>query len=625
MSTLAQKRAFCEKHFRDPKGMPFSLAGREWVLDDYWRALDGFKFWPRAPGRTEAAEENDHPELCEACQSIANTLTEWTFDHPSLFGLYGKNTPEQDAHHETGCTGLILEPTVFTWIDLPRREGKTFNFFGYGCSSIAIDSHVGITFVSGSEGQSDALFIENFRGILERAEGIGDAWEARGSRVTWKKTKSFIEYVPTTHRSITGKGRSHVVIDEARDFDARSMMALWPSILANNGVMCPRGHVHGPRSDAIKLGEARCPSCRERLVPWFGRALFMSSAGVVDDKTWHATGIDRLLVEPDRNHHAYRRLESENPNVHAASKDAGARVFRKIPATADLVAIEVDNVSSRRGETFLEKAQVQRVINPKRRTLAGYAKKAIGFLDTSDTGHLTSLNVVVEDEEKMRAIASAKKGRALPFEAWVHAVLEIWDPHGKDGTRPVLGGVIDESTVLPWFEENMSLWPGLEVWLDTRGRAWARRFVQLARAGTLGKTSRAWGRRIHGFEGGIPERRSGYDALEEFILNERCELIDHPALRREFESARKKRSVRGGYDVREEKKGQNHLDIVDGLSVCCHQIHLRQVQKKTSLVETGQHEEVADLRRRAPRERERSVFSLITDSAAGVRLDEDSF
>ena len=56
MPSLADKVTFATKHITTPDGEPFSLKGREWVLDQMWRPLDGWKLWPEKRG-----------ELCIDC------------------------------------------------------------------------------------------------------------------------------------------------------------------------------------------------------------------------------------------------------------------------------------------------------------------------------------------------------------------------------------------------------------------------------------------------------------------------------------------------------------------------------------------------------------------------------
>lgn len=598
MSTIAQKIAFATEHWRDSKGRPFDLSPpeRRWVIDEYWLALDGYKYWPAIDVDVNDESANA-PLLCEEASSLVGKLIEWDWSkvHHIERTAEGDRFFVHPAHDR--CPGLLLEPQNFVWENLPRREGKTLNFMAFVSASMFIDFAFSCTYVAGSEDQTDELFEENFRKPVDDNKRLKDACYFIGNKCIVPRTKSFIELVPTTHRSITGRGRALVGFDESRDIPARAMMALQPSTWAENGIKCPRGHVHGPRS--AQTANVKCPvaGCGERLVPWSGRVAFLSSSGIEGENQeydWFGEGIDLLREHPDKNHYAYKRDESWNPNVSEGAKGATERVFGKLESTRDYVAIEVHNERRRKGEIFLRKDQLAAAWDKALRSLDAYAKPAIGFLDTSQTKELTSLVCVGDDR---------REDESRWFRTFMNH-LTIWEPKGT---------LIDEHTVLPFFDALMPRWPQLMVHVDTRVRPWAERFVKFV------KTNRNYGRRVDRFQGQREERDSGYSTLEEMVLATRTRLMPHPILKKEFDAARKKPdpSVPGRTEVREHKRWVRHLDVLDGLAACHYFVYLEQLKAGVGLHDIEQRaRDHMPANRRDDRERERD---LVEDAARGGR------
>lgn len=600
MATILQKVDFAQKYWRDKSGRPFDLSPpeRRWVIDEYWRALDGYKYWPAVDLADIDYDDPISPQLCSTAAELVGKLVEW--DWSLIVSIEGDRYYTHPQHDR--CPGLLLEAQLFVWQNIPRREGKTFNFWGYAGATVFHDYHAAITYVAGSEDQTDQLFEENFKKVVLDTPELRRAARFVGHKCYVDSRSSFIELVPTTHRSVTGRGRTLVGFDESRDIPARAMMALTPSTWAENGIACPKGHVHGPRA---KLnGSLRCPvpGCGERLIPWYGRCLFASSSGIEGENSeydWFGEGIDHLREKPDKNHHCHKRDESWNPSVHAGSKTATERVFGQLESTKDYVAVEVHNERRRKGEVFLRKDQLESAWDRALKSLDAYARPAIGFLDTSQTKELTSLVCVGDDSREYES----KWSRIV----MVH--LTIWEPK-KQAVK-----LISEETVLPFFDAFMPRWPQLKLWVDTRVRPWAERFVKLVKVDTK---NRPWGRRVERFQGQREERDAGYDTLEELVIGHRARLIPDRTLRKEFDAARNKRDSKGKIEVREHKRWITHLDVLDGLAACCYFVYLEQLKTGVGLGEINAAarrpptREAVELDEQRRQPRGGSVFAMIT-------------
>ena len=107
MATLAQRIKFAETHIQEKSGKPWTAKGRPWVIDEFWRPVDGFKLWPTKPG-----------ELCERCSGMVGDIVE---DQDA--GIKCRRKGMDSAK----CGGLSAEPIIMTVLCLPRRSGKTFN------------------------------------------------------------------------------------------------------------------------------------------------------------------------------------------------------------------------------------------------------------------------------------------------------------------------------------------------------------------------------------------------------------------------------------------------------------------------------------------------------------------
>ncbi len=563
MVTLAERVEFAEKFLTDRDGRPFTLTPeRQWVLDEFWKAADGFKWWPI-----------DRARLCLECAELAGTLTEWTLDNPT------RSWP----HQATGCAGLELQPIVCTILNLPRREGKTFNTAGFNLSTVFKDAGKSILYVAAADKQTDKLFRDNYELPIARQPALAERSKIVGNLLTVPQKGSMLECVPTAWASITGTGRTHVVIDEARDVDGRVLMAAIPSIFAENGKQCPTGKASHSRTP-LNSEQRDCSICGQRLVPWFARLVIMSSSGLLEgsDKEWFNDLIEHLEQNPDQNFHLFRKHESSNPNIHKGTKDAIARVFGAVPALKELTEVEVFNRPTRKGDRYLTKQQIDACIDRNLGNQEGSVRPCVGFLDTSTTRELTS---VVLFEEMPQPPEEPHE----PFRRIRCVRIQVWDPATE------AEHTIDEGTVLPWLDIYMPMFPGLrELHVDVRLQPWGERLVKICKRG--GDARKAWGHKVVAFRGNVSERLAGWDCFEQRVLARTIVLPHHPILLKELAAVRVTQRLDGRTEVRDASRKKRHADVAEGVATCCYLAHVETLTRRRSgLAEIEEREKTSTM------------------------------
>lgn len=531
MASIAQRLQFAEKHWRSRKGQAFQITPeRQWVLDDFWLAADGFKWWPKNPQK-----------LCSDCGEKANTLTEWTWTNPTA----------TSEHAATGCEGLELHPVICTILNLPRREGKTFNTSAYIGANLFQGKNKSILYVAAAGEQTKRIFRDNYVSNIDGDPILTRNAVVRDSAIKVPKNKSFMEIVTTAASSITGTGRTHVIIDEARDVPGNVLMAAIPSVFDENGLECPNGHIKG--SMALYSKETNCPICTARLNPWYARIIITSSSALVDgteDTAWFPDLVQHLLDKPDPNYHVFKMDVSQNPDVHAGTKSAVDRVFSEIPSLRDLVQVEVHNRTTRKGDKYLTRNQVNACVDKRLFNQEFSNERCVGFLDTSDVQDLTSL-VVLEE---------ANGTPEHPFENVRQVRLDVWDPK----TQPTKA--VDELAVLAHLDRYMPLFPQLILRVDTRLRPWARRLIHAC-------SQRPWGLRVQAYNGNTSERVMAWSCLEARILARKIVLQDNATMLSEFDGIKAKRRSDGLVEVSDISRKRKHADILDALANACLMAH----------------------------------------------------
>lgn len=550
MTTLLDRKVkFARKHWRAPGGEPFEIAEDGWLYQEYWRPLHSFRL---------AAV--DKSALCAGCARDAGELVQ----------TYGKPTCR---HGTLSCAGVRCEPIQFVLLDLPRRSGKTVGTSGYVAASLFRGEGETIAFISGSEDQSGRLFIDHYQlpiaenaSLSKRSRVLGTkilAWKKAGDMAKAKPPECRFEFMSTSISGTTGGKHTVIVIDEARAVPADVAAALLPTIWDQNGWECPRG-VRGHSKTKGDLDDPRhqekCATCGAELQPWVGKLLAMSSAGEITGglKDWFFEACDLAQREPHPRVHVHRAQGVVNRKVAESSVNATAGFFSKVPSMRDSMEVETSNQARRRGEDFLSYSEISAVIDGSLSNRSEPERNCVAFLDTSDTGDLTSL-VVVEDE-------SGEEEE--PWTRLVTSRLDVWDPK-KLRIR------IEAEMLERHLGELMPVFKPLRLRVDDRHAPWARNMVaRLKQApwGRGGVVVGCAGKKNTPDHYSDEERRFAFKTLEELVIGGRIRLPDNARLRKELQAARKSYNLDGVADIRDTatgKRGTRHLDVAEALAGCC--------------------------------------------------------
>jgi len=579
--TLAQIERFCVDNLRVRGGGRFSLQGREWVREHVWLPLIGFKWW--------RLDEDGGTPLCAGCRKRANTLTEWTWDNPSAVGRVDDlgevewiTKPEHEA--EAGCLGLQLVPTVYTWLRLRRRAGKTVNvgalFHALGFLSSGHD----MVYLANAEDQAQRLFQKHFTAALgsdEDEEGsLLDEVKIKRTTIIYEDTESKFQFINSSASAGTGEDLTALAFDECRDMEFDTFTAVLPAVWNNRGWECPSGCIHFQWQAGLHV-PSDCNVCSCRLQPWYGRVCAMSSAGELKggDHDWHDKTVKKLAANPDKNAHVFD-ADVKNPAVSDHATGPFERMFSDDPDLAHAVDIEAHNESRVRGEDFVGQSTVKACLSRIRANAGGSVRPCVAFLDCSRTGELTSF-AILEDV-----------GVEAGEEPWLHLEqvrLDIWAPDPGRLTRAALDapylhdvprGIVDDALVLTVLDELVPRFPGLRWFgVDTRGLAWAAALAREA-------GRRSWGRGVvEGLQRRADERQSAFSALQVRLLNrasgrgrhpqgmQSIELLPCEQTLYEFGKARRRVDARGAVQVTERQRRVGHLDVIDTLAMGCFGAH----------------------------------------------------
>lgn len=565
---LRRRVEFAEKHVTDKSGRPWTAKGRDWVMNEFWGAVDGFKAWP----------DGDH--LCDKCAAKANSVIR----EPKDLKKCRRKTEGQ------ACGGLRAEPIIMSILCLPRRSGKSFNTAAYSLAQLCQGKNKRIAFVASSEDQMKSLFLENYAEAIERSPALSKACDVRESygQIRVAHSRGFFEGLSTSHGSVTGRGRTHVIIDEARDVPARVAMALIPSVYEAGGFECAHGHVQLGVNDKIPRA---CPVCKGKLTQWWGRVLIMSSAGMIEDlageKAWFAELVEDLRANPQPNVHLYETSENINPDVSEKVTGTVEAVFGRLESTKSYVAIEVGNRFTRKGEDFVTRAEILQVTDRKLKNRHESGRNCVAFLDTSKVNDLTSLVIASED-------------LSVNPDPWGHLTIEridVWNPKDQPG------GVINPEVILRHLDDYLPLFPNMKALrVDTRAMPWAIALVRKA------KREKSWGRIVDGWNKQRAERKSSWSIFLQRILSQTITMPENKDLIAELLGVRKIEDIDGQMDIRDRNRKKRHVDIGDGIAVCCYLAHLEAIQGRTSLKATVNQSAARDILQKLYRPgRQRSI------------------
>ncbi len=554
MVTLEQRISFAERHIKNKEGHKFSLRGRDWVKEEFWGPCDGWKLWPVKADK-----------LCRECKGRAGEIVQ--YDEELIAEL------REHAFTTKGCEGLDLNPIVLTVLNLGRRAGKTFSTAAYLLSTILTQPYKSITFIATSEDQAGDLFEENYLIPIRSNAKLLKLVEIKGNRITSKKTGSFIEYIPTALGSNTGRGRTHIVIDEARTVRGEVVAQLMPSVFAHHGLECPVGqnrrHTH---CQATEDAPTHCAVCGEKLVPWHARIMITSSSGMIDSELtrWFAELVEQLEKAPDQNCHLFRADSEINPDIDQVSKGMLERVFAPLNSMRELMDVELNNDFRRKGEDFVSRQHVAACTKRHLRQIEGCEKEAFAYLDTSRSGDLTSLVFVTREEEH----------EAHPWEIIAVSRIDLWDPK----KQPL--GVIEKGIIRAHLEQYIPLWPNLiRCLVDVRGgMSWAFEMVTEMRKECVG-----WGKKLisHRY-GHTAERDAAWGHAESRLLNGKLWLpppltLEAKRLHEEIMAVRRVTRPDGTVEIRDRNRKKKHADAIESVVWCCDQVYKHQTRPRTDI------------------------------------------
>lgn len=559
----AERVAFAEKHLHVAGGYKFSLRGREWVRDEFWAALGGFKLWP---------VDKDH--ACIECMASAGDIVDSIYE--SDYSRSAQHKQEAD-----GCRGLYSHVIWLVLLQLARQSGKTANAGAFAVSEMLTRPRARIGFIAGSEQQSEKLFRENFVLPSKESKKVSGAIEIMRTRMEYPKIDSQFEIFPTSLAGASGGSLNIVIVDEARDVPPKIFAAFIPQLNARNGWRCPssgKGHSFSNgdlmlfNRSAVNPQDPKygtsCTVCGEKLEPWTGRACVMSSAQELDgsDSDWFHDLCTIAESEPQPDTHAYVSSECINPAINKEFVDRSRSVLGAVDGLSSFMDIEAGGVSRMKGEKFLTPSEITACENRDLRNRDRGSRPAVAFLDTSSTVELTSL-VIFEDS----SLAGEDSWHRIEM-----ARLDVWDP------KTTVDKVIDEVAVrkhLDWIVPRFGI---VKLHIDDRARPWA---IKLVKALQTHATYRSvvegcakWNR---------SERRMAWAKTEERYRARTITVFPDPDLRKEMKGARRFVDADQNVDVHESKRRVRHLDRAEGVASCCFIVHeLTMTPDKRGLHET---------------------------------------
>lgn len=579
MVALDIRRAFCEQHVISKEGRAFSLEGRDWVIEEFWKPADGFRLWPV-----------DKSKLCDKCRERAGEIVPaWDWK------LYDKLRAH--ARMKKGCRGLELKPIIVIILNLPRREGKSFNVASWILSTLFLCMRRFVLLVASAGDQSANIYEDNILKPIQESEALTEACHVKANEVTVPSTKSRLRVAKTTSfRTITGGGESHIVLEEARDLHARVVAAAVFSVRDQNGYECPYGH-HMLAGIGGQIEKKRCPTCNEVMVPWFPRIIIPSTSGVVDENSdyqWFNELVEHVQEIAPWGYHLYTTEESTNPIVSSEVTEVLEQGFGAITSMSDYVEVELSNRPRRKGKGFASKADIAATCHPDLVNVLTDDRPCVAFLDTSWSGDLTSLVICADklwDPER-------------PWHTLQSVHLYAWDPADQPKKR------IEPKLIRKHLDLWIPRFPNLRVLLvDDRGREWAKNLVVDANANSAdddfpdgfavgwghkvflfhgkGEKGRRGprGQRIPGVYGGKEDKSTAWQLYDYRIVKRLIEHHDDPRLRKELRGARRKILPTGEEVILDASRRHAHVDLAEGYAGCSLLAYLESTNRRQTLDE----------------------------------------
>ena len=557
--SVAEKIRFAEKHIKSRDGSNWSLTGREWVRDQFWLPADGWKLWRFADS-----------EPCQECADSIGVIVDHPSDNPTT---------------KCKCGGLASEPILVTVLNLERGDGKTFNLMAYSLATIFKARNKSIAALWASEDQGKQIFDEVWREAIEHNPSLSNPARCKiygqPPQIYTPHMGSRLEVLTSSHRSLTGRRRTHIIVDEARDVRAQTLSALLPSTNAMHGVECPAGHVQLTPEEVkeSKRIPKKCSACGQRLVEWWPRVIIASAAGVLkgNESDWLHELVEELESTPHKNYHLFTSQKwgrSLNPRKSEVVTSAIVDVFGKLPSTRHYVAAEYGNQWTRQGEDVMTPGDVKAVMDAGLHNEEGCKSRAIGFLDSSVTVEKTSLVILAEDEAKS----------TFPWEHVYMSYLEFWWPgHGRcAGQRTVRGDDVKQAieSVAPLYPQLTALEVDTGVGV-TKGKGpeflWPILMLKEIRQG-----SGLWRRKLRTWSGTGVDADTGWDLFCERVYDNKITLQRVPEILDEIKGitlSRPRNSDRRPH-VTDRNRNTMHRDITQAIACLCWLIKREQVRSR---------------------------------------------
>lgn len=528
MTDLSRVTEFCTRYLDDGNEGKWSITGREYVLDEIWRPLVGYRVLP-PKGYVTA-------DLCAACQPLIGAVeTTAAHVHP--------------MEHEPTCPGAVRKPLVITAVNLPRRNAKTHSILSFAIATAFLKRNKRWAFVAAAKDQADELMETKILRPLRKHEALRPFWDfvKTDNKLTVPGKNSWIEILPTSFGSITGRGYTGVLIDESRDVPAEVAAKLMPSIFDCHGVECPKGHGHWQVPAPGTGGEqppTKCPTCGVPPERWFGRLLFASSSGIITDdpkKDWFTNFVAKRQEKPHGHVYVFATGKTLNPSVSSEIVDAVAEAFADVDGICDFVAVETTNISVRAGTTYLTKPHLDAVVDRRLEDRDSSERLAVWFLDASEKYDLTTLAVLTDD--------AGPDEPAFARIAIQH--LKIWNPRDR---KDCPAGVVDDRVVEAYLDYLDARFPKMRKGsVDTRGMSWAALMMERAKG-------KAWRRKASAYAGKQPDDDAAYDRLRDYIMDQRIRIPDDSDLKQELlalKTVQRRHGAAGVVDPNANAAGRN--------------------------------------------------------------------
>lgn len=515
----------------------------------------------------------------------ADELAELEPDLKATAEELAKHAEVRDSAEVRECSGLALQPILVTILNLPRRDGKTFNSACWALSTICLQRNRNILFVAAAGKQTRRIFREAFEKVIQQDAKLTEVCVITGERIDVPSTGSCLQTCDTSFRSITGSGFSHILVDECRDVHPRVLAAAVFSTGDQNGAECPYGHEMHADVDPEEIGNRKCSHCGERLVPWYPRVILTSSSGLKtdDEMAWFEELADALEEMGHPMAHCYRSTKSSNPSVSLKVKQGYGEIFGLAPSLRVYVDVELTNRARRIGEDFVSESDIRAIVSSKLKNVNGDPRPAFGFLDTSWSSDITTLAIGVDWYHGQPGYSS-----------WAHLqVVHLlkWKP------KKLPGGHIDPSEVQAALDRLIPMFPNLKALLvDDRGMKWAKDLVvwnNQNRPG-WGKKVKAFhgrgarglrdrGERIPGVYGGDEDRSIAWQMLEYRIACtakpkatdkalqglQTILVPDDPDFRAELLAVQRKIQPDGSYVIMDRSRKKRHADVAEAIAGLC--------------------------------------------------------